>query len=373
MKIGLIGCGYVADYYVATLRLHPELKVVGVADRVDARAQALASAHGFRPFGSVAELLADQDVQMVLNLTNPREHYAVSRAALLAGKHVYSEKPFAMEMDQARELVELAERAGLQISAAPCSLHGQTAQTLWRELRADRVGKVRAVYAEIDDGMVHRMAYRKWKSRSGLPWPYRDEFEVGCTVEHAGYYLTWFAAWFGPAERVTAFASVQVPDKVPGEALGPNGPDLTVACVQFRNGVVARLTCSILAPHDHRLRVVGDDGILTTRDCWDYRSPVRSQRLLTVRRRSFISPWPTRHALVPSPYPRAGTGGAQDMDFARGPAELAAAITARRTPLLSARFCLHVNEMVLAIHNAATCPAYTMTTQFEPLPVPAGI
>lgn len=368
MNIALIGCGYVADYYVSTLRLHPELVVVGVADRDIVRAQALASAHGFHQYADVSELLADARVEMVVNLTNPREHFGISKAALLAGKHVYSEKPFAMDMDEAKELVAIAEASGLQMSSAPCSLFGETAQTLWREVRNNTVGPIRAIYAEIDDGMVHRMAYRKWKSKSGHPWPYQDEFEVGCTVEHAGYYLTWFAAWFGPAVSVTAFASVQIPDKVPGETLGPNGPDLTVACIQFQSGVVARLTCSIIAPHDHTLRVIGDDGILTTKDCWNYRSPVYSQQLVTLRRRTFINPIRKKHKLVESPFGRAATGGAQDMDFSRGPAELAAAIREKRVPLLSARFCLHVNEMVLAIHNAGTASgAYTMTTTFDAL------
>ncbi len=92
-----------------------------------------------------------------------------------------------------------------------------------------------------------------------MPWPYKDEFEVGCTLEHAGYYLGWLAAWFGPAVTVTSFASVQVPDKVPGETFAVTSPDFSVACIQFASGVVARLTCSILAPHDHSLKVVGDE------------------------------------------------------------------------------------------------------------------
>ena len=129
--------------------------------------------------------------------------------------------------------------------------------------------------------MVHRMQYRKWQSVSGLPWPYKDEFEIGCTLEHAGYYLTWLAAWFGPAATVTSFASVQLPDKLPGESLALDSPDFSVVCIQFASGVVARLTCSIIAPHNHELRVVGDDGVLYTDDCWDYRSPVYSRRMAT--------------------------------------------------------------------------------------------
>ena len=372
MKIGIIGCGFVADYYLSTLRLHPELEVAGLVDRQAERAELLAQRHQVPACPDAESLLARSDVELILNLTNPRDHYAISRAALAAGKHVYSEKPFAMSMVEATELVETAERQGLLIASAPCSVLGETAQTLWRALRENAVGRVRVVYAEMDDGMVHRMAFRKWQSVSGLPWPFKDEFEIGCTLEHAGYYLTWLAAWFGPAATVTSFASVQLPDKLPGEALALDSPDFSVVCIQFASGVVARLTCSIIAPHNHELRIVGDDGVLYTDDCWDYRSPVYSRRMVTLRRKTFLNPLRTRHRLADAPHGKARTQGSQNMDFARGPAEMAASLREGRPCRLSARFSLHVNELTLAIHHAREIGAfYRMTTTFDPVePMP---
>ena len=311
---------------------------------------------------------ADQRVQIVLNLTNPRSHYAVSKVCLQAGKHVYSEKPLAMDFAEARELTELAESRGLQISAAPCSLLGECAQTMWKAVRENRVGRIRAVYAEMDDGLVHRMPYRKWMSESGTPWPYQDEFEVGCTVEHAGYCLTWLAAFFGPAQSVTAFSSVQIPEKHASVAPQAMAPDFSLAAIQF-SGVVARLTCSIIAPHDHAMRIVGDDGVLYTPEVWHYDSRVYSRRWITIHRRMLLSPWRTR-------YPRQAEPGrplAHD-DRGRGPAELAAAITEGRPSRLSTRFSLHVTELTLAIqHAGASSGAYRMTTSFEPImPMPWG-
>ena len=272
-----------------------------------------------------------------------------------------------MKLDEATELVELAESKGLLIVSAPCSGLSEAAQTMWKALREQTVGKVRAVYAEMDDGLVHLMPYKKWKSVSGIPWPYKDEFEIGCTLEHAGYCLTWLAAWFGPAVSVTSFASIQVPDKLPDEKLDMESPDFSVACVQFACGVVARLTCTIIAPPDHKITVVGDKGILYTRDSWDYRSPVSSRRMMTIRRKTFLNPIPKTHRL-PSPYKVPKTKGAQSMDFARGPAELAAAVREKRPCQLSPRFSLHVNEMVLAIHWAREQGStYRMTTTFDPV------
>jgi predicted dehydrogenase len=169
MRIAFVGCGFVADFYLRTLSLHPELSLAGVMDRDEKRASAFSAFHSVRRYVTLDELLEDKSVEAVVNLTNPASHYEVSKAALQAGKHVYTEKPLAMELAQAAELVELAERRGLYLSSAPCSLLGQTAQTVWKALRENAIGTVRAVYAEMDDGMVHRMPYRKWFSESGVP------------------------------------------------------------------------------------------------------------------------------------------------------------------------------------------------------------
>src|SRR3954451_14069713 len=103
-----------------------------------------------------------------------------------------------------------------------------------------------------------------WLNDFGVPWPAKDEFEVGCTYEHAGYLLTWLAAFFGPALSVTAFASCLVPEK--GIMVESMAPDLTVGCLEFAGGVVARLTCSLVAPKDKSLTIVGDDGLLHVAD-----------------------------------------------------------------------------------------------------------
>jgi predicted dehydrogenase len=222
----------------------------------------------------------------------------------------------------------------------------------------------------MDDGLVHRMPYRKWVSASGVPWPYVDEFEVGCSLEHAGYCLPWLAGFFGPATSVTAFASVQIPDKAPGEVAPERmGPDFTLACVQFASGVVARLTCSIIAPHDHRMRVFGDEGVLWTDDTWRYRSPVYLRRFLTVRRRMFLNPLRKTVRLVGTHLRKVASSGSAEMDFTRGLSELALALREGRTSRLSPRFSLHVNELSLAI-SAATQGGgkYDMTTSFDAVP-----
>lgn len=367
--IALVGCGFVADYYLTTLAAYPWLRVAGAYD-IDAERLAAFTAHyRLRRYDSLEQLLADDRVSIVLNLTNPRAHYAVSRRCLEAGRHVYSEKPLAMDYGQAEALVKLAEDRGLIISSAPCSLLGNAAQTLWHAVRAGAVGKVRLVYAELDDGMVHRMPYKKWQSASGAPWPYQDEFEVGCTLEHAGYYLSWLIAMFGPVESVTAYAACLIPDKAPGEALHPpDTPDFSVGLLQFAAGVVARLSTTIVGPHDHRLRVIGDDGVLGIEDCWFNDATVRLQKWVTVRRKTFLSPIKSAYRVAGSPRRRLKNTGGNRMDFAAGVAELAWSIQQGRACRLSARFSLHVNEVALALQAARPgTTTYVTRARFAPV------
>ena len=378
MRIAIVGTGYVADFYLTTLRNHPGLELLGVMDRDGAKAERFARFHRVHRYGGFDELLGDERVELVVNLTNPSSHYQVSRAALEAGKHVYSEKPLSTSFEEARALVELSEARGLSIAGAPCGLLGEAAQTMWKAIREGRLGKVRLAYAEIDDGPVHLMGYRDWISESGNPWPYQDEFETGCTLEHAGYYVTWLCGFFGPARRVTSFAASLVPDK--GVPVGRQAPDFSVGCIEFGDGVVARLTCSIYAPHEHGLHVVGDGGVMSAEDCWDYGTPLRfhARSALGIRgekRRALgrlLGVGPRRVTPVRPVRFRWKSKGANPMDFARGIAEQSEALAERRPSRVSARFTLHVNEIVLALQDPAGMgsPRDLTTTFDRPEPMP---
>jgi predicted dehydrogenase len=352
MRLAVVGCGFVADFYMKTLPLHPELEVVGVMDRDPSRARHFSEYHKKPAYTDLAAVLADERVDMVLNLTNPDSHDEVSRAAIEAGKHVYTEKPLAMDVGRARELVELAEARGVRISGAPCSVLNPAAQSLWKAVRERVVGTPRLVYAEFDDGMVTRMPYKRWLSESGIPWPYKDEFEVGCTIEHAGYPLTWLVAIFGPVRSLSAFSTITLPDKETDVPLDVASPDYSVANLVFASGVVARLTCGLLAPRDHSITVFGDDGVMRLDDVSQDRSPIRIRKYLKIRRRVMLTPWSRSYPLVGKHLPEAKYRGSQSRDFASGIAELAASIREGRPSRLAPDYYLHVNELVLALHNA---------------------
>ena len=272
VKTAILGCGYVADFYMATSGNHPNLKIIGVYDNDPQRLDKFSRYYNVRAYENLDALLNDAAVELVLNLTNPRAHYDLTKACLEADKHVYSEKPLAMESVKAAELVELAREKKRYLATAPCSMLGETAQTMWKALRDDAVGPVRLVYASFDDGMIHRFNPTRWKSASGAPWPAKDEFETGCTYEHAAYVLSWLAAFFGPARKVQAYSSIRIRDK--GVAVDSMAPDFTVGCIEYDNDVVARVTCSIVAPLDKSITIIGEKGTLYTKYVRNDASPV---------------------------------------------------------------------------------------------------
>lgn len=372
MNIAFIGCGYVADFYATTLVNHRALNLAAVWDRDPARLEAFCKHWKVKPAKSFEAVLADMSIGLIVNLTNPKSHYEVSRAALEAGKHVYSEKPLAMKFEHAKELVELAEKKKLQLGGAPCTHLGEAAQTAWKAVREGRIGHPRLVYAELDDGPIHLLGMDQWKSESGAPWPWRDELEVGCTLEHAGYYVTWLVAMFGPVKRVTTANTLVVPDKgVPT----PAQPDLSVGVLEHESGVTSRVTCSIYGSHDHSLRVFGDEGVLVVGECWDYGTSVgvyprhgvglRAEKRLASAHRAGLGLVPV--PLVRKPKFEWKSRGANRMDFARGPAELVEAAAQKRTSRLSPQWSLHLNEIVLALDKRKSGgQTVEMTTRCEP-------
>ncbi len=347
MNIVIIGCGFVADFYMKSLASHEELNLLGVWDHDEARLIHFSKFYAVKKYDSLTEVLLDAQVDLVVNLTNPHSHFIISKQSLDAGKHVYSEKPLALSVDECNELVDYANEKSLSIFSAPCNLFGDSFQFLRELLDKKTIGKLRVVYAEMDDGLVHKMQYKKWLSNSGTPWPYKDEFEVGCTLEHAAYYVAPLISLFGNVGYVNAFASCQIPDKLSNEKLDIIAPDFSVACIKFESGLIVRLTCSIIASHDRSLQIIGDDGVLKMDDCWNNLSAVKIQRRLNVRRRTLDLPW-----LRKFPSLLKSISGPKEMDFALGLSHIKASISNSAEIVKTNGFSLHVNEVVLAIHNA---------------------
>lgn len=388
MNVAILGCGFVADMYLATRAGYPELNFVGAYDCDPQRLAAFSQLHRLQAYETFEHLLNDETVELVLNLTNPRSHYETTRACLLAGKHVYSEKPLAMDSIEAGQLVELARTQQLSLSTAPCSLLSEAAQTLWKGIHEGVVGPIRLVYAAFDDGMVHRLDPTRWTSSSGARWPAQDEYEVGCTYEHAGYVLTWLGAFFGPARRVHAYASTRIPDK--GLPVEQMAPDFTVGCIEYDNDIVARVTCGIVAPVDKSISIIGEQGTLSTKYVRNDGSPVYFERTpyhrtwhaitsrldnLRIRVEHLLRlPFSISGLKIERKYPYArqpkfkAAYGNKPVDFLRGPAEQVAALQESRPCRLSAEFGAHLVELIETLQHPERYPTpRTLTTTFPPI------
>ena len=388
MRIGIVGCGYVADMYLALLANHPILELGGITDLDLDRAARVAATHQKAHVYPVDPGLARRAnrCKSSFNLTPTLGPTTKSPGSPWRPASTSTARsPWPPTGTRPSGSSSWPRPGGSRSSRplAPC--WARRRRTAWKAVRDGRVGKPLLAYAELDDGMVHRENLKAWLSASGNPWPARDEFEVGCTLEHAGYYVTWLVAMFGPVESVTAFASCQIPDKGLGVALDPpDTPDLSVGCLRFASGMVARLTCSIIAPHDHALRIFGDAGTLTVQECWDFGSPItlarRNRWTFRAEKRpglaKLVGLGPRRHPLIRRPSFRSDLPGGTRIDFARGVAELAESIREGRACRISTRYSLHINEIVLTLQDPAGMgsPRTMTSSTFDPMtPMPWAV
>jgi predicted dehydrogenase len=347
VNIAVVGCGNIADSYAKTIAAQPRLTLVGATDLDPERAAALTARYGGVAYATLDELLADDGVDTVVNLTIAAAHVSVTTAALDAGKHVHSEKPLALRAAEAWSLVELARERGLRLGCSPFTLLGEAQQTAWKAIRDGRVGTVRAVFAEVDWGRIET-----WH-----PAP-QSFYEVGPTIDVGVYPLSIVTAMFGPVRSVRAFGRVLAPDRMTkdGAAYRVTTPDLQILTLELDGGVVVRLTCSFYAgrpARDHAALVFhGDTGSVWLETFMQLDCGVLAGTLGS-----------DAYEVVPLVRP-----GAATMDWARAVADLADAIADDRPHRATGEQAAHLVDVLeaTAASMAADGAAVGVTTCFPP-------
>ncbi len=328
VRVAIVGTGVIADAYAASIALEPRLELVGAADGLPERAERFAAAHGGVAYPSPAALLADDEVELVVNLTPARAHVEVTRAALEAGRHVHTEKPLALRHAEARELAELAAAGGLRLSCAPSTLLGEAQQTAWKLVRDGLLGDVRVVYAEANWGRIE----------SWHPEP-EGLYDAGALRDVGIYPLTIATAMFGPVRRATGFATTIRPERTrrDGTPFTLETPDFWTAALEHEGGVLTRLTASFwVAPSKQRgLELHGERGSLWMPTWSDYDS-----RLELTRDGERYEALP----LVRPPQ--------QELRWARALVDVADAIAEGRPHRMSAEHAAHVVEVLEAVDEA---------------------
>ena len=265
IKVGIIGCGNISKIYCESPTKFPNIEIVACADIDLERARARADAHGIAKALSVDDLLADSDVQIVVNLTVPAVHAAVSKRILEAGKHVYSEKPLATNREDAIELLALAKSKGLRVGCAPDTFLGAGLQTC-RKI--------------IDDGLIGEpVGAAGWMLSHGPEgWHPDPEFfyqpGAGPMFDMGPYYLTTLTSLLGPVQRVTGSARVSFPERIIGSAakrgqkIKVNTATHIAGVMDFTAGAVGTLTTSfdVHATNAQHIEIYGSEGTLIVPD-----------------------------------------------------------------------------------------------------------
>jgi predicted dehydrogenase len=346
VKVGVLGCGHVSDQYLIGCAGLESLEVVACADLDLNRAEQKAAEHSVGRACTPEQLLADPDVELVVNLTPPRSHPEVSLAAIRAGKHVWSEKPLAVTLDEAAELVDAAAAAGVRLGCAPDTFLGAGIQTSIKLIDDGWIGEpVAAVACVSEHGYEHfHPEVSSFYARGGGP-----------ALDLGPYYMTALVAMLGPVARVTGFARQSLPGRSfqlgprAGQPIDVQVPTHVTGALELETGalVTVLLSWDIWATHLPYIEVYGTAGSLSVAN------PDRFDGLPQLRRagaEELSQPPPAPGELPWMPIPLAHGGAACR---GAGIAEMAEAIQAARPHRASPELACHVLEVLLALEGTS--------------------
>jgi predicted dehydrogenase len=273
VRVGVVGCGIVAKVYVEGSTAFDSFDIVACADLDMESAKAFAEVHGLKA-STVDELIGDPSIDVVLNLTPPAAHAPVMRAALEAGKHVYTEKPITTTVAEGRELIAEADRRGLRIGCAPDTFLGAAYDAARELIARGEIGRPLAATATFLVGGPD-----SWH-------PNADFFYRaggGPMLDIAPYYLTAIASLLGPYRAALGLATTPTPERRfgvgprAGEAFTVDVPTHAVAALQLESGALATVTVSFEAfgQYASGLVVHGSGGSLELPDANAFGGAVR--------------------------------------------------------------------------------------------------
>jgi len=357
VNVGVVGCGNISGIYLEMGQTFEILNLAAVSDILPERALAQAQKYHIPRAYSVEELLADPDIDIVLNLTIPNAHAQVGQAALVAGKSVYNEKPIAITRQDAKRMLDTAQAKNLRVGGAPDTFLGGGLQTC-RKL--------------IDDGWIGQpvAATAFMLCHGHESWHPAPEFYYkvggGPMFDMGPYYLTALVALMGPVRRVTGSARATFPERtitsqpLHGNKIQVDVPTHVAGVLDFESGAIATLVTSfdVWSADVPRIELYGTHGSLSVPDPNTFGGPVRV-------RRAGESEW--------SDIPL--THGYAKNSRSLGLADMAYALRSGRPQRASGEMCYHVLDVMHAIHDASREGRHIELTSTcaQPAPLPMGL
>ena len=264
-KVGLIGCGHIAETYFRAHKYFNNFRIIKCADINHLAAKKCATTYKIKAL-SVKNLLKDKEIEIILNLTVPKAHFEVSKRALLNNKHVYTEKPMAINLKDGKELLKISKRKRLYIGNAPDTFLGGGNQKSKEILEKNFIGKINL-------GNII-FAYPGVQSYHPNPEPWFAKKEGGPVIDMGPYYLTALVNLLGPAKQVWGSFMWNKKKRIIG--IGPRkGSSIKVLCpttylgtIFFNSGAIIRFTLSfdVIAHHRNHIELYGSKGSILVPD-----------------------------------------------------------------------------------------------------------
>jgi predicted dehydrogenase len=348
--IGVIGCGNISNQYLKNLTGFPDVAVLICADVDAGRAKAQAAAYGVPEWGSPDDALAHPGVQLIVNLTVPAAHAEVSRAAIAAGRHVWSEKPLTLDVETGGALLAAADAAGVRIGCAPDTVLGAGLQSARRLIDSGGIG-------------TPLTALTLLQGPGPQSWHPDPEFlfapGAGPLFDLGPYYLSVLATLFGPARQVAAIGRRPRESRIIGA--GPRAgtaftvavPTYVAALAEYATGQAASLLFSWDSPLSRSgfVEITGTEATLAVPD------PNRFDGDLRVRR-AREDEW----TIIQAEGAAAGRGS--------GVVDMVRAIRGGTPHRASGEIALHVLEMMTAIERSAVSAAFEPVATRFAVPAP---
>ncbi|MBA8815402.1 putative dehydrogenase [Microbacterium halimionae] len=338
--VGFIGAGMISDTYLENLTSFPDVKVVIIGDLDAERAAAQAKKHGVSLSGSPDDVLTHPDVEIVVNLTIPQAHVAVSRAAVAAGKHVWSEKPIGVDRESAHLLLAEADTAGLRVGIAPDTMLGPGLQSARRAIARGDIGVPLSAHTTmqyIGPDTFHPNPEFLFAQGAG------PLFDMG------PYYISALVNVFGPVASVAAVASrgrdvrsIQVGDRA-GTEFPVEVNTHVQAIARFESGATSDSVFSFdsALPRAGVIEVSGTEGTLVMADPNMFTGDVKITR---GAEQTASGPQPLWETV-----PVAGTEGGRGL----GVLDMARAIRAGEQHVATGELGFHVLDTLLSMDESA--------------------